>query len=95
MLTYQKHKILKTRSIITTNHPVSLFVHSPSSLSKGPSHTFFSCINKSTVDYIITDMSLAPVLSECQVHCHHPLNLSDHLPISLSLQLSSSTNQAF
>ena len=41
------------------------------------------------MDYIITDACLASAMCECQVHDHHPLNLSDHLLITISLELSS------
>ena len=75
--------------LLQTIHSHDLFVASTSSLSNGPNYTFFAGMNKTTVDYIITDVSLAPTLLDCKVHNHHPLNLSDHLPISLSLQLNS------
>ena len=78
---------VKLLSDIIQNH--SLFVASTSSLSNGPKYTFFSGANRTTVDYIITDASLASTMCECLVHSHHPLNLSDHLPITISLQLSS------
>ena len=77
----------KLLSDIIQNH--SLFVASTSSLSNGPNYTFFSGANRTTVDYIITDASLASTMCECRVHSHHPLNLSDHLPITISLLISS------
>ena len=60
----------------------SLFVASNANLSNGPNYTFFSSANRTTVNYIITDASLASTVCECHVHSHHPLNLSDHLPIT-------------
>ena len=77
----------KLSSYIIQNH--SLFVASTSSFSNGPNYTFFFGANRTTVDYIITDASLASTMCECRVHSHHPLNLSDHLPITISLQLTS------
>ena len=77
----------KLLSDIIQNH--SLFVASTSSLSNGPNYTFFSGANRTTDDCIITDTSLASTMCECRVHSHHPLNLSDHLPITISLLLSS------
>ena len=80
----QQGKIL---SDIIQSH--SLFVASTSSLSNGSNYTFFSGAKRTTVDYIITDASLALIIRECRVHSHHPLSLSDHLPITISLLLSS------
>ena len=77
------------RLLLDMIHNYNLFVASTSCLSKGPNYTFFSGTNQTTVDYIITDVCLASAMCECQVHDHHPLNFSDHLPITISLELSS------
>ena len=45
-----------------------------------------------TTDYIITKAVSAPLVSNSLVHNHHPLNSSDHLPLSLSLNLSAEIN---
>ena len=46
----------------------------------------------STTDYIITNAVSAPLVSNSLVHNHHPLNSSDHLPLSLSINLSAEVN---
>lgn len=38
------------------------------------------------VDYILVESYLVSQVPFCQVHQHHPLNLSDHLPISMTLK---------
>ena len=52
-----------------------------------PDHTFFSSNSRTTVDYILVESSLVSQVASCQVHQHHPLNFSDHLPISMTLKL--------
>ena len=52
----------------------------------------FPCWNFTTVEYCLIDHSLAYATSYCKVHEEHPLNLSDHLPISLSLSLDLSNS---
>ena len=61
-----------------------LFVASTCCLATGPKYTFYSNTYKTTVDYILADSSLANNLVSCFVH----INLSDHLPISVSLNLN-------
>ena len=56
----------------------------------GPNYTFFSSTSHSTVDYILTESSLVGQVTSCQVHEHHPLNLSDHLPVSMVIMLHTS-----
>ena len=68
---------------LLTHH--SLYVVSQSSLSSGPNYTFFNDSCCSTIDYIIASSSISECALNCFVHPHHPLNLSNHLPISLSL----------
>ena len=57
----------------------SLFV-----LSKPRDYTYHSGDNSSTLDYIICSTSLVGNCLNNYVHPPHPLNLSDHLPISAS-----------
>ena len=66
----------------------SLYVVSQSSQFSGPKYTFFKNSCYSTIDYIITNSSIAGNVLSCFTHPHHPLNLSDHLPISISLSLT-------
>ena len=63
----------------------SLYIVSQSSISNGPNYTFFRDSCHSTIDYIIASSAIAGYTLNCFVHPHHPLNLSDHLPISISL----------
>ena len=61
-----------------------LFFSSLSSLATGPAHTYSSGNTKTTTDYIIVD---APLISKCSTLDFHPLNSSDHLPLSITLLL--------
>lgn len=65
----------------------NLFVASTCSIAKGPTYTYFSGTNKTTVDYIIADSAISSFMVECFAHDHHQLNLSDHLPLTISLEL--------
>ena len=73
--------------LMTSSQPNNLCVTSQSSLCHGPSYTYFSANYSSTLDYIICDVSLTDNLINCFTYPTHPLNLSDHLPISLTLDL--------
>ena len=66
-----------------------LFISSLSSLSHGPCYTYFQGDTKTTTDYCIIDAVLATAITNSEVLDHHPLNSSDHLPLSLSLTISS------
>ena len=54
-------------------------------------YTFLRDGVSSTTDYIITNAVSAPLVSNSLMH-NHPLNSSDHLPLSLSLNLSAEVN---
>ena len=41
-----------------------------------------------TVDYVLGNLALANVLSSCSILDDYPLNTSDHLPITLTVDLS-------
>ena len=61
------------------------FAVSLSDLAKGPMYTFF-CGNKTTtVDYCLIDCWAAHLVTGCEVLDHHPLNLSDHLALTVNL----------
>ena len=45
-------------------------------------------------DYIISDARHAQLAIRCETHDHHPLNFSDHLPLSLTLSLTPTANAA-
>lgn len=64
----------------------SLYIVSQSSVCGGPNYTFFST-SCSMLDYIIANSSIANEILSCLIHPLHPLNLSDHLPISISLNV--------
>ena len=66
-----------------------LFAASLCQISCSSSYTYFSGGHCTTVDYCLLDSHAACVLQECTTLDHHPLNLSDHLPISIHLDLSS------
>ena len=68
-----------------------LFVASLCHTSSGPSYTFFNGEHHTTVDYCLLDSHAAYVLQECTTLDHHPLNLSDHLPVAAHLDLTSLT----
>lgn len=56
-------------------------------------------ISSSSVETLIpqltTDAKHAHLIVDCQTYDHHPLKFSDHLPLSLTLSLSSSTSSTF
>ncbi len=64
-----------------------LFPVSLSQLASGPSYTFFSGDKRTTVDYCLLDCGASHLVSDCSILDHHPLNLSDHLPVTISLEL--------
>ena len=67
----------------------NLFAASLCSISSGPSYTYFSGAHHTTVDYCLLDNHDAHILQDCVTLDHHPLNLSDHLPVSTCLDLTS------
>ena len=66
----------------------SLYVLSQGPEVSGPNYTYFSKSTTSTLDYIITSTSIFGNVINCFVHPIHPLNLSDHLPITVSLVIN-------
>ena len=68
-----------------------LFFTSLSECTKGHCYTFFSGDVRTTTDYIITN-AVSPLVSNYLIQDHHPLNSSDHLPLSVSLNLSPEAN---
>ena len=68
------------------------FIPSLNSISSGPAYTFFRGETLSITDYIITDARHAHLTIQCQTYDHHPLNFSDHLPLSLTLSIMSNSN---
>ena len=66
-------------------HCHNLFPVSCSSIATGPKYTYFSGQTTTTVDYILISPELAPSVNSCTTLAHAPLNVSDHLPISISI----------
>ena len=67
-------------------HAVSL-----SSLSEGPSYTFWNSEVQTTVDYIIASYEASHFIQHCFTHELSPLNCSDHLPITTVLNTPTTT----
>lgn len=65
----------------------SLYIVSQSSIHQGPEYTFFRDSCPSTLDYIVASSFITSTALTCFTHLHHPLNLSDHLPLSISVDL--------
>ena len=64
-----------------------LYVISLSSISVGPQYTFWNSLTRTSVDYIIGCLQASQVIHSCFTHELSPLNTSDHLPISIVLQI--------
>ena len=69
----------------------NLYAVSLSSLSQGPQYTFQNSLSQTTVDYILVSHDTTEYVLQCFTHDHAPLNNSDHLPITATLQFSHST----
>ena len=66
-------------------HRYSLYPVSCSSIATGPNYTYFSGQMVTTVDYILISSALASSVNSCKTLAHAPLNVSDHLPISVTI----------
>ena len=69
-----------------------LYVVSLSALSEGPSFTFWNSDSETTVDYIIASYDASCYITSCLTHELSPLNCSDHLPLTTTLCLPTSTS---
>ena len=58
------------------------------SIASGPTYTYTSGNNTTTIDYIISNSDAFRGIASCSILEEHPLNTSDHLPITCSLNLS-------
>ena len=67
------------------------FAVSLSDITTGPSYIYASGVHKTTVDYFITSENSTPYIESCMVHEEDPLNISDHLPISLQFSINPHT----
>ena len=66
----------------------TLYVPSLSQLATGPVYTYSSGPNFTTLDYIIENVASSSAMVSCRVEDEHPLNTSDHLPITSELNLT-------
>ena len=57
-------------------------------VSTGPTHTFASGGNMTTIDYVLANQDALREISSCVTAEDHPLNTSDHLSIKCCLDLS-------
>ncbi len=74
------------------NNINDLFFLSLGNAASGPLYTFFREDTVTTTDYVVVDAVHAPLVSTCTTLDLHPLNSSDHLPISLVLSLPNEPN---
>lgn len=65
----------------------NLFSASLSNHTEGPDYTFWRGDTCTTVDYVLMDVDAASIMSSCVVHEETSLNTSDHLPISVKLDI--------
>ena len=70
-----------------------LFFTSLSNITSGPLYTYFIDNTCTTTDYTITNASYACLVLACEIHDHHPLNFSDHLPLSFTLSTTPTENK--
>ena len=73
------------KQFIDRNH---LFVASHNQYSYGPSYTYHSGDKFTTLDYMITNRAACSLLTDAPCIPDHSLNISDHLPLSISIQAS-------
>ena len=55
--------------------------------TNSPCYTFFWGDTQTTTDYIITDALCTQLVSNYAIQEHHPLNSSNHLPLSITLNM--------
>ncbi len=63
-------------------------------MASGPVHTYYSGDTCTTVDYVLTDVEAASLMSSYCTHQMADLNTSDHLPLSVTLMYDASTQVA-
>ena len=64
-----------------------LFVASLSNHAEGPDYTFWRGDTHTTVDYVLMDVDAASIMSSCMIHEVACLNTSDHLPLSVTVNV--------
>ena len=70
-----------------------MYVPSLSESASGPPHTYSSGGHHTTIDYFLATNDCASLISHCTTIDDHPLNTSDHLPLSLTLDISCTARQ--
>ncbi len=63
-------------------------------MDSGPVHTYYNGDTCTTVDYVLTDVEVASLMSSCCTHQMADLNTSAHLPLSVTLMYHASTQVA-
>ena len=71
-----------------------LFIASLSDIAYGPPHTFQSGDTRTTIDYIMLDVSAASLLESFGTLEDDDLNTSDHLPQSVQLEFLCKPNDS-
>ena len=64
-----------------------LFVASLSNHAEGPDYTFWRGDTHTTDDYVLMDVDVASIMSSCMIHDVACLNTSDHLPLSVTVNV--------
>lgn len=67
---------------------LDLYAVSLSEVAQGPNFTFSNGVHETTVDYSFIDSYMTSNVTKCSILPKNPLNLSDHLPVTLSLGLT-------
>ena len=69
-----------------------LYPISQSHFTSGPNYTYHNGSHYTSVDYCLLDCWSAHMVRGCGTIDHHPLNLSDHLPVFARLDINHLTN---
>ncbi len=72
----------------------SLFVASLGETASGPVHTYSHGPTQTTIDYVLVNDACSFLTETCFTHEEHPLNTSDHLPVTTTLRIPSDTTSA-
>ena len=62
--------------------PVNLFEQ-----AIGPLNTHYGPTGESCIDYLMVPETICQYFSDCKTHSYAPLNTSDHLPVSITLEI--------
>ena len=81
-------------NICSTPNPQGNLIHDlidrnhlyPVLSSRSLNYTYFSGSCRSIIDHIFVDVAMVSNVISCEIMDHHPLNLSDHLPVSILIR---------